>query len=140
MNSIVIKCKVAVKGHVRGAALVLPKALSYMEGVNTETGQFYETEYPELTGENLKDKIMVYPWAKGSTGDCLRLWRAHENGVGPAGIINIIADPILVQGALMSGIPLVYEPARNPLEIIKSGDLVEIKDDTVIVESRHNNE
>lgn len=134
MSTIVnIKCTVAVEGEAQGHALVLSKALSYMEGVNTETGEFYEAEYSELKGQNLKDKIMVYPYAKGSTGDCLRLFKAYENGVGPAGIINIVADPILVQGALLCGIPFLYAPDQNPLEVISSGDWVEIRGDIAVV-------
>lgn len=133
MTQVVIKCKVAVKGYAEGNALVLHKALSYMEGVNTETGEFNEESYPELKGTNLKGKIMIYPYAKGSTGDSTRLWRAKRNAVGPAGIINHFADPILVQGAILSNIPLVYEPDKDPLKIASTGDWVVINNGEVTI-------
>lgn len=133
MTQVVIKCKVAVKGYAEGNALVLHKALSYMEGVNTETGKFNEESYPELKGTNLKGKIIIYPYAKGSTGDTTRLWRAKRNGVGPAGIINHFADPILVQGAILSNIPLVYEPDKDPLKIASTGDWVIINNGEVTI-------
>lgn len=133
MSEIVMKCKVAVPGESQGPALVLKRPFSYMEGVNIKTGEFYEEEYSELKGQNLKGRMMIYPHAKGSTGDCMRLWRAYENGVEPAGIITIVPDSILVQGALLCGIPFVYSPDQNPIEVISSGDWVEIRRDTVIV-------
>ena len=40
MQKILIKCKVAVKGSAEGNALVLNEALSFLEGVNMETGEF----------------------------------------------------------------------------------------------------
>jgi len=133
MTQIVIKCKVAVKGYAEGDALVLKKALSYMEGVNMETGGFNEKSYPELKGANLKGKIIIYPYAKGSCGDTIRLWRASMNNVAPAGIINHFADPILVQGAILSNIPLVYEPDQDPLKIVRTGDWVVINNGEVII-------
>ena len=133
MTQVVIKCKVAVKGYAEGNALVLLKALSFMEGVNTETGEFNEESYPELKGKNLKGKIIIYPYAKGSCGDTIRLWRANMNGVGPAGIINHFADPILVQGAILSNIPFVYEPDKDPLKIASTGDWVVINNGEITI-------
>lgn len=133
MSDIVIKCKVAVWGESHGPALVLKRPFSYMEGVNIRTGEFYEEEYSELKGQNLKGKIMIYPYPKGSTGDCMRLWRAYENGVEPAGIITLMPDSILVQGALLCGIPFLYSPDQNPIERVSSGDWVTIRADTFFV-------
>ena len=101
--------------------------------MNTETGEFNEESYPELKGANLRGKIIIYPYAKGSCGDTIRLWRTCMNGVGPAGIINHYADPILVQGAILSDIPLVYEPDKDPLEIASTGDWVTINDREVTI-------
>ena len=69
MQQILIKCKVAVKGSAEGNALVLNEALSFLEGVNMETGEFNEDSYPELKGQNLAGKIIIYPYGKGSCGD-----------------------------------------------------------------------
>ena len=133
MTQLVIKGKVAVKGYAEGHALVLHKPLSYMEGVNMETGEFNEESYPELKGANLKGKIIIYPYGKGSCGDTIRLWRTHINGVGPAGIINHYPDPILVQGAILSNIPLVYEPDKDPLKIASTGDWVVINNGEITI-------
>ena len=48
MQQILIKCKVAVKGSAEGNALVLNEALSFLEGVNMETGEFNEESYHGL--------------------------------------------------------------------------------------------
>ena len=47
MQQILIKCKVAVKGSAEGNAL-LCRPLSFLEGVNMETGEFNEESYHGL--------------------------------------------------------------------------------------------
>lgn len=135
MTRLVINCKVAVGGYAEGDALILNQGLSFLEGVNMETGEFNEEAYPELKGKNLSGKIIIYPYAKGSCGDTIRLWRTCMNGVGPAGIINHYADPILVQGAMLADIPFVYEPDKDPLEVARTGDWVSIKNSEITIQS-----
>jgi predicted aconitase with swiveling domain len=138
MSKVIINCKPAVSGHAEGEALIISQGLSFLEGVNMETGEFNEEAYPELKGENLRGKIVIYPYGKGSCGDTIRLWRTCMNGVGPAGIINRYADPILVQGAMLADIPLVYEPDKDPLEMARSGDRVTINNGEVTIQSSVN--
>jgi predicted aconitase with swiveling domain len=127
----ILRGKIAVRGRARGEALVTQTPLTFMGGVDTERGTFNEFLYPELKGFSMAGRILVFPFGKGSTGDSLRLWRCVQNDVGPIGIINIVADPILVQGALMVNIPIVYGLERDIFDIIKTGDLVEIDDNEV---------
>ena len=78
-------------------------------------------------------KILIYPFSKGSTGDCMRLWRTCYNGKGPIAIINTTPDPIHVEGALLAELPLAFGMEEDPTEIFKTGDRIRIKDNTITV-------
>lgn len=118
--------KIAVRGKVKGKALVTQIPLTFMGGVDTESGTFNEFLYAELKGFSMAGRILVFPFGKGSTGDSIRLWRCVQNDVGPIGIINIVADPILVQGAIIANIPMVYDLRETIFDFIKTGDLIAI--------------
>lgn len=127
---------IAVSGKVKGEALVSHHPLTFMGGVDTEKGTFNDLLYPELKGLTMAQRILIYPFNKGSTGDSIRLWRCVQNDVGPSGIINAVADPILVQGSIIANIPMVYNIDISTLNSIKTGDLVEIDGDKVIIFKR----
>jgi len=127
-----LKGRAMVRGKVEGEALVSRTPFSFFLGVNTDTGIIIE-EGHEHQGECIAGKILVYPFGKGSSGDCLRLWRCAKNGVAPIAIINSKPDPVHVQGAIITNIPMVCELDRDPVELIKTGDYVKVDGGNVIV-------
>ena len=54
----------------------------------------------------------------------------------PKGIINLRADPVVASGAIFSNIPMVDRLDSNPVELIKTGDYVELDADQGIVKIR----
>jgi predicted aconitase with swiveling domain len=125
--------KAAVPGKAKGRALVTESPLTFMGGVDYENGTFDDHLYPELRGLSMAGQILIFPFGKGSTGDSVRLWRCVQNNVGPIGIINIVADPILVQGAILANIPMVYDLERGIFNIMKTGDMVSIDGNKVTI-------
>jgi predicted aconitase with swiveling domain len=130
------KGKAIVKGKVEGEALVSRTPFSFLLGVNTDDGVIME-EGHEYEGESISGKVLVYPYGKGSSGDCLRLWRCAKNNVAPIAIICGKADCVHVQGAIIANIPMVCDLDRDPIEMIRSGDHVEVDGGDVTVEARN---
>lgn len=128
----VLQGTAVVEGYGEGRALVSRSPLSFMLGVDTDSGAIME-EGHEHEGESIAGRVLVYPHAKGSSGDCLRLWRCKNNGVAPVAIINRTADCVHVQGAIVADIPMVCNLNQDPLEAIRSGDLVRVEGPTVTV-------
>lgn len=126
----ILKGKVIVEGTVKGKAIVSQTPFSFLLGLNTDTGEIIEEGHP-LQGKNVAGKVLVYPFGKGSSGDCLRLWRAANHGVAPIAIINIEPDFVHVQGAIITNIPMLCNFDRNPLDIIHNGDLISIEGNKV---------
>ncbi|MFC2028810.1 aconitase X swivel domain-containing protein [Chloroflexota bacterium] len=120
-----LKGRAVVGGRVKGEALVSRTPFSFFLGVNTDTGDIID-EGHVLLGQSIAGKVLVYPYGKGSSGDCLRLWRCANNGVAPIAIIVLKPDPVHVQGAIIANIPMVCELDGDPMEHIKTGDHVQV--------------
>ena len=130
----ILKGKAVVRGKVEGKALVSRTPFSFMLGVNTDDGVIIE-EGHEHEGESISGKVFVYPYGKGSSGDCIRLWRCVKNNVAPIAIISAKADCVHVQGAIIADIPMVCDLDRDPIEMIETGDHVKVDGGNVTVET-----
>jgi uncharacterized protein len=135
MDEITLKgCKV-VKGKAKGEAVVSHQPIGFAGGVNPETGQIVEKDH-ELEGMNITGKILIFPVEKGSTGGSDIIYEMAKMNKGPSGMINLRAKSIVVVGAILSDIPVVDRLDGNPLELIKTGDYVEMDADQGIVKVR----
>ncbi|NLA05276.1 MAG: DUF126 domain-containing protein [Firmicutes bacterium] len=130
MSSKMLNGRSVVKGKVEAEALVTAEPLSFMGSVNPKTGYVIERGH-ELEGQCLKGRILVFPTAKGSTGGSYMLYDVVKNGVGPTGIINIEADPVVVIGAIVAKLPAVDQV---DISQIKTGDRLVLDADAGTVE------
>jgi uncharacterized protein len=128
----ILKGKIVVSGTVEGKALVSKTPFSFFLGVNTDNGEIIE-EGHEHQGQSISGKVLVYPFGKGSSGDCLRLWRCANNGVAPIAIINSRADPVHVQGAIIANIPMVCVLEEHSLALIRTGDHIRVDGENILV-------
>ena len=124
-----LKARVIKEGKAEGEALVSKEAISFLGGVDPETGKIIERGH-SLEGKNVQGKILVFPNGKGSTVGSYILYRMKKNGVAPKAIINEKCEPIIATGAIISEIPCLD---KIPIETINSGDKVIIDNDRVII-------
>ena len=132
MAEVVLKGHGVAKGRAQGVALVSQSSISFRGGVDEQSGLIVEKGH-ELEGTSISGKIFVFPVGKGSTVGSFQLLELRHNGKAPKAIINLRADPIVTIGAIISNIPLVDQLEQNPLEIIRTGDVVEVDADLGIV-------
>lgn len=112
-------------GRATGPALVSKDAISFLGGVDPRTGIVIEKGHA-LFGKNVKGTVLVFPGGKGSTVGSYVIYQLMKNGVAPAAMINLKAEPIVAVGAIISGIPMVDRLEQNPLELIKDGEPVTV--------------
>ena len=74
-----IKGRPAYPGKAAGEAIVCPHSIQGWSGVSDTTGCIIEIGHPEQ-GKSIKDKILVIPYGKGSTG-----WSGHFHSAAVAG-------------------------------------------------------
>jgi predicted aconitase with swiveling domain len=132
MTDVILKGHKVSKGKAKGEALVSNSPISFMGGVNPETGYVVEKGH-ELEGQSVTDKILVFPTGKGSTAGSYQLYELTIWGKGPKAIVNVRADSIVVVGAILGNIPMVDRLDHNPTKVISTGDIVEVDADQGVV-------
>ena len=120
------------KGKAEGEALISTDAISFLGGINPKTGICEEPNH-SIEGKCIANKILIFPRGKGSTVGSYVMLQLKKNGKAPAAIINLEAEPIIAVGAIISNIPMVDKPEKNPLEFLKEGQKVKINADDGII-------
>jgi predicted aconitase with swiveling domain len=121
-----------VGGSVQGEALVTKQTISGWGGIDPKTGTIIELRH-ELRGKSFKDKILVFPGAKGSSGWSAFFHMARLNGAAPKGFLFNKMSTKIALGLVVTHAPAVTDFDRDPLTIIETGDWVEIDADQGIV-------
>ena len=121
--------RIIKSGKADGIALVSKMPLSFFGCINPDTGVVTEKGH-DLFGLSIKDRILVFPYGKGSTVGSYALYRMKKNGTAPRGIINSECEPIVAVGAIISEIPCVD---KVDISRIKTGDLVGIYDGKIAI-------
>ena len=117
-----LKGRPVVAGKARGVALVSKRPLSFLGGVDPESGVITERGH-DVEGRSLRDVVFCFPHGHGSTVGSYVLYSLAKRGLGPRAIVNVEADPVVVVGAVIAGIPMVDQIDIN---LIRDGALVEV--------------
>jgi hypothetical protein len=121
------------KGMTEGEALVTRQAITFLGGVDPDTGMVVENGH-EIEGRSISGKILVFPRGKGSTVGVYTIYGMKKKGTAPAGIINVKSEQVIATGAIISEIPMLDSLEENPIEAIKTGDRIKINADEGYIE------
>jgi len=116
------------RGRASGALLVSAEPLSFLSGVDPETGVIVEKGHP-LEGQDMSGKVIAFDHGKGSTVGSYVIYALSRTGHAPAAIVNTDAEPIIVVGAIMAGIPMI-DSIGIPLSHLRSGTRVTVDGDS----------
>jgi len=132
-KKIVLRGRKVVGGCAEGEALVTREHISGWGGIDPMTGTIIETRH-ELRGTSFKDKVLVFPGAKGSSGwsNAFHMTRL-SNSAPRAMIFNQMTTKIAL-GAVVTHAPAVTDLDQDPLTIIATGDWVKVDGDRGVVE------
>ncbi len=121
------------KGIGTGELLVSPAPISFLSGVNPETGIIVEKGHP-IEGRCITGKVLAFESGKGSTVGSYVLYALSRNGHAPAAIINKDAEPIIVTGAILGHIPMIdhidITRLRSGVKATVNGDTGELNCET----------
>jgi hypothetical protein len=134
---IVLRGRKVVGGVAAGEALVTRQTISGWGGVNAQKGTVIETRH-ELRGVSFKDKVLVFPGAKGSSGWSVVFHVTRLAGTAPKALVFNEMTTKVALGAVVMRVPAVTDLDRDPLELIESGDWVTVDGDagTVTIEKK----
>ena len=120
-----IKCRPISRGVGKGHVLLSKDAISFLGGVDPKTGVVVEKGHP-LEGKCIAGAVLIFPRGKGSTVGSYVMLQLNKNGVAPAAIINLEAEPIIAVGAIISRIPMVDKPGKDIYSVLKDGMDVQV--------------
>ena len=132
-NKIVLHGRKVVGGVAEGEALVTNDTISGWGGINERERTVIERRH-ELRGVSFKDKILVFPGAKGSSGYSAYFHMTRLNGVNPKAMIFVKMTTKAALGAVVTHAPTMTELDQDPLKVIETGDWVKVDADNGIVE------
>jgi predicted aconitase with swiveling domain len=133
VTKIVLKGRKVVGGVAEGEALVTRDRISGWGGIDPRTGTVIETRH-ELRGQSFKDKVLVFPGAKGSSGWSSQFHIARLAGAAPAAMVFNEMTTKIALGAVVTHAPAVTDLDQDPLQVIATGDWVKVDGDRGIVE------
>ena len=129
----VLKAKRAFGPESEGEALVSRDPIHFLMDIAPETGIVIGIKH-SLYGKNVTDKILVIPSAKGGVMSTMAIAELIKNKNGPKALLYNKTNPIMVQGAVLTNIPIMDGFEQNPVEVIRSGDWIKIKPAQGIIE------
>ena len=132
MRKILTKARIISEGFAEGKSLVSKQNFAFSHGIDPYTGNICDKLH-EWVGENITNKIIIFPFGKGSTTGGLWLLEAVRLGNIPEAIINLEIDPVIASGIILA--ELLYNAkivAIDRLEdsifdLIKTGNFVKIE-------------
>ncbi len=115
-----------VKGVAEGPAMVFSKPFSFLGDVDMGTGVVIAKGH-EHEGRSISGRVMIYPETKGSSGGCVVLMVLARAGLGPGAIVlSKPADTNIVEGAIITGIPLLAELPQEARNAIRTGEMLRV--------------
>lgn len=111
-------------GKASGPLLVSPQPISFLSGVDPESGIIVEKGH-QLKGQCISGKVLVFPYGKGSTVGSYVLYALSRNGHAPLAIVNAEAEAIIATGAIISKIPMI-DRIDVPITRLKNGTRVTV--------------
>lgn len=130
---IVLQGRAIVGGCVEGEALVTREHISGWGGIDPRTGTIIETRH-ELRGQSFRNKVLVFPGAKGSSGWSGQFHVARLAGAAPLAMLFNEMNTKIALGAIVVHAPAMTDFDRDPIECIRTGDWVRVDADAGIVE------
>ncbi len=115
-----MKGRIISPGKAEGEAIVSTEPIGFYGGIDAKTGIVIEKGHP-LEGKKVTNKILVFPYGKGSTVGSYVIYGLKKNNVAPAGIINKETETIVATGVILAGIPCMDQ---IDIDKIKDGDKI----------------
>lgn len=130
---IVLRGRKVVGGCAEGEAIVTHDTISGWGGIDPKTGTIIERRH-EIRGQSFKDKVLVFPGAKGSSAWSHYFHLARLSGAAPKAMLFNKMTTKAALGAVVTHAPAMTGFDRDPLEVIETGDWVKVDADNGVVE------
>lgn len=127
------KAEQAAGPFAEAPALVNPHSFSPRYDLDRIRGVFSRTGHP-LRGEVVRGKVLVSPDVEGGVAGGWAFLAMRGANVGPAALVFGRTNPVMVQGAVTAGIPIVAGVDHAFFEVVQTGTWLRIDPAAKVVE------
>ncbi len=128
-----LRVKRAFGPVVEGEALVSEEGFSPRYDLDRWSGLITKPGH-KLEGLSIVDKVCFFPTAKGGIAAGWAFYDIRAKGIAPKAFLFGVTNPVMVQGAVFSGITITEGFDRAPQEVVKTGDRVRVDPSRMVVE------
>ncbi|OGK82846.1 MAG: hypothetical protein A2X50_11795 [Candidatus Rokubacteria bacterium GWF2_70_14] len=116
------------------AEIVLSRdSFSIRYDMDRETGVISRKGHA-LEGRSLAGKIVYFPAVQGGVAAGWAFLALVGRGVAPAGVLFGRTNPVMIQGLVLAGIPVMHRVRPDPFSVLQTGDRVRMSPARGIVE------
>ncbi|EPX85642.1 aconitase X swivel domain-containing protein [Salipiger mucosus] len=127
-----------VRGLAEGPAMVSGTALSFLGDLDIRTGRVVGAS-SDLAGRVVAGRVLVLPETRGSAGAWRFLYQLKVHGTHPAALVlRTLPDPSVVQGAILSEVPVVMPSDAGFWDAIRDGEILRVDGDAACVAQNSN--
>lgn len=118
-----IRVKQAWGPDVEGEVLVFSEGFSPRYDLDRWSGVLSRIGH-SLEGQSIVGKILVIPTVKGGVAGGWAFLDLLHKGIAPRALVFGRLNPVMVQGAVLAGIPIAGGWDRDPSACLRTGDRV----------------
>lgn len=110
---------------VEGEAVVSAEGFSPRYDLDRWSGIITKPGH-KLEGVNIRDKILIFPTAKGGIAAGWAFYDIKCKGIAPKAFCFGVTNPVMVQGAVFAELAITEGWSQAPAEVIRTGDWVRV--------------
>jgi len=118
---------------VEGEAVVSAEGFSPRYDLDRWTGLISKPGH-KLEGVSIVGKVCFFPTAKGGIAAGWAFNDLKGKGIAPLAFCFGVTNPVMVQGAVLAGIPITEGFSEDPLLVLRTGDRVRVDPARKVVE------
>jgi hypothetical protein len=129
----VIRLERAFGPVVEGEALLSDEGFSPRYDLDRWSGLITKPGHL-LEGQSIVGRVCFFPTAKGGIAAGWAFHDIRAKGIAPAAFVFGVTNPVMVQGAILAGIPIAEGWSPDPRSVLRSGDRVRVDPARRVVE------
>lgn len=110
---------------VEGEAIVSAHGFNARYDMDREHGVFSRPEH-DLYGRSFTGKVFVFTTPKGGIATSWALLDLRERGLAPLALVCRRLNPVVAQGAVLAGLPVLDRLDPDPVTTLRNGDWVRV--------------
>jgi predicted aconitase with swiveling domain len=109
----------------KGPALTTNQPINFLSMIELKSGIITDERH-ELYGQSVRDAILIFPYAIGSSVGAYAIYSLKDNNQAPKAMVCSKADITTASGCAIAMIPVVELPAGAKVATVDSGAIATV--------------